>query len=58
MLNPIKTEDQYNLALARVYELMHAEIKENSDEFDELEVVSILIKEYEVKHYPVSSLNL
>jgi len=58
MVKPIKTEDQYNLALARVYELMQTEVKEGSIESDELEVLSILVKEYEVKHYSVSPLNL
>jgi HTH-type transcriptional regulator/antitoxin HigA len=57
MLKPIKTEDQYNEALARVYELMQAEVKENSSESDELEVLSILVKEYEIEHYPIPSPN-
>lgn len=53
MLKPIKTEDQYHKALARVYELMQGEIKENSELSDELEVLSILVKEYELTHYPI-----
>jgi HTH-type transcriptional regulator / antitoxin HigA len=55
MLKPIKTEEQYNDALARVYELMQTDIKEGSAISDELEVISILIKEYEVVKYPVPS---
>jgi HTH-type transcriptional regulator/antitoxin HigA len=57
MLKPIKTEDQYNEALARVYELMQIEVKEDSAESDELEILSILVKEYEIDHYPIPSPN-
>ena len=57
MLNPIKTEDQYDKALARVYELMQGEVKEDTVQSDELEILSILIKEYEIEHYSVPSPN-
>jgi HTH-type transcriptional regulator/antitoxin HigA len=57
MLKPIKTEDQYDEALARIYELMQADVKENSPESDELEILSILVKEYENEFYPVPSPN-
>jgi HTH-type transcriptional regulator/antitoxin HigA len=57
MLKPIKTENQYNGALARIYELMQKEVKEDSVESDELEILSILVKEYETDHYPVPSPN-
>jgi HTH-type transcriptional regulator/antitoxin HigA len=57
MLKPIKTEEQYNQALARVYELMQTDTQENSTESDELEILSILVKEYETEHHPVPSPN-
>jgi HTH-type transcriptional regulator/antitoxin HigA len=57
MTKPIKTEGQYDQALARVYELMQTEVKENSAESDELEVLSILVKEYENEHHPMPSPN-
>ncbi len=57
MLKPIKTEDQYNEALAQVYGLMQADIRENTPESDQLEILSILIKEYENEHYPMPSPN-
>jgi HTH-type transcriptional regulator/antitoxin HigA len=55
MFKPIKTEDQYNYALARVYELMQTEVKEDSVESDELELlsISVKVKEYENRHYPI-----
>ncbi|HVU98741.1 MAG TPA: hypothetical protein VHE34_26140 [Puia sp.] len=54
MLKPIKNKIQYEDALQRVYELMQKNLKPESKESDELEVLSILVKEYELEHYPVS----
>lgn len=56
-IKPIKNEEQYNDALARVYKLMQQDIKEDSSQSDELEVLSLLIKEYEQEHYPVPTPN-
>lgn len=53
MLKPIKNEKQYENALARVYALMQKNLKEGSKEADELEILSLLVKEYELVHYPV-----
>ncbi|GAA3978450.1 helix-turn-helix domain-containing protein [Mucilaginibacter dorajii] len=57
MLKPIKTEQEYDDALARVYELMQTKIIEGSANSDELEILSILIKEHELVHYPVGHPN-
>jgi len=57
MLKPIKNSQQYEDALARVYALMQKNIKPDSKESDELEILSILIKEYENEHYPVPKPN-
>ena len=54
MLDAIKTESQYNEALARIYELMQSDVRENSVEFDELEILSIQVKKYETAYYPIS----
>jgi len=54
MLKPIKTEKEYDNALAHVYKLMQTDIVEGSAISDELEILSLLIKEYELVHYPVS----
>lgn len=53
MLKPIKNDRQYEEALARAYALMQKDIKPDSKESDELEVLSILIKEYENEYFPV-----
>ena len=53
MLKPIKNKRQYEDALVRVYDLMQKNIRAESKDSDELEILSILIKEYELQHYPV-----
>ncbi len=53
MLKPIKTEAQYEAALERVYELLQLDLELGSDLGDELEILSLLVKEYELVHYPV-----
>ena len=54
MLKPIKTANEYDDALARVYELMQTDIAEGSANADELEILSILVKEYELIHFPMA----
>jgi len=49
----IRNDDQYENALARVYSLMQKSNKPGSAASDELEVLTMLIKEYENEHYPV-----
>lgn len=51
MVKPIKNERQYEDALARTYALMQKELKTDSKESDELELLSILIKSYEHEHH-------
>src|ERR1700712_3916260 len=53
MLKPIKTEEQYETALTRVYALMQLDILADTTESDELEILSLLVKEYETEHYPI-----
>ncbi|HEX5001317.1 MAG TPA: helix-turn-helix domain-containing protein [Bacteroidia bacterium] len=57
MLKPIRNNRQYEDALSRAYTLMQKNIKANSKDSDELEILSILIKEYENKHFPVPKPN-
>lgn len=53
MLKPIKSNQQYEAALARTYTLLQKNIRPDSKQSDELEILSILIREYESEHYPV-----
>src|SRR5690606_39380322 len=57
MLKTIKNDQQYEDALARAYALMQKDIKPDSRESNELEVLSILIKDYENEHFPVPKPN-
>ncbi len=57
MLRPIKTEEQYQDGLARAYQLIQLDLAPESLESDELEVLSLLLKEYEQVHYPMPKPN-
>lgn len=49
----IKTKKEHAAALERVYELMQADHPSGSPEFEELELLAVLVEEYEDRHYPV-----
>ena len=53
MIKPVKNNIQYQKALERIYGLMQKDLKINSSESDELEVLSVLVKEYEHIHFPM-----
>ena len=55
MFEAIKTEDQYEQTLARVYDLMQMDLIENSPEFNELKKLVVLVQAYEKEHYPIRS---
>lgn len=54
LIKPIKTESQYENSLQRVFDLMQKEIIPDSKESDELEILSILVKDYENEVYPMN----
>lgn len=49
----IKTRKEHETALARVYELMEKDPKRGSPELDELELLTLVVEDYENKHFPV-----
>ena len=51
-IKPIKTEKDYNQALERLEIIFDAKL--GSAEGDELEVLGILIDQYESEHFPIS----
>ncbi len=55
MPRPIKNNQQYEDALARIYALMQKDIKPGSKNSGKLEMLSILVKAYENQHYPIAS---
>ena len=50
-VEPIHTEEDYEAALARIYELFHS--APGTPESDELESLVDLVEEYEDEHYPI-----
>ena len=53
MIRPIRNEEDYCNALSRVESLMDA--VPPSDAFDELEVLSTLVENYEAKYYAIDA---
>ncbi|OYQ47464.1 helix-turn-helix domain-containing protein [Flavobacterium aurantiibacter] len=51
----LKTEDDYNKASMRLMEIFHAE--PNTPESDELDLLMVLVKDYDDKHYKLPELN-
>jgi HTH-type transcriptional regulator / antitoxin HigA len=51
----IKTEKDYEKASIRLMEIFHA--APNSPEYDELDLLMVLVKDYDDKHYQLPELN-
>jgi HTH-type transcriptional regulator/antitoxin HigA len=52
-IQPIKTEDDYQAALSRLEEIFDA--PDGTPESDELDILGLLVDEYEKEHYPIDS---
>jgi len=52
-IKPIRTQADYKVTLKRIYKLMQSELKVKSEEYDQLELLSILVDEYENNKYPI-----
>lgn len=52
-LKPIKTEEDYRLALKRLEEIFDAKI--GTPESDELDILGLMVNDYEHKHYPIEA---
>ena len=50
-IKPIRTEEDYELAMKRLDKIFDA--SPGTKEGDELEVLALLIEDYENKHYPI-----
>jgi HTH-type transcriptional regulator / antitoxin HigA len=51
-IRPIKTEQDYNMALRRIEELWGAQ--KDSPEGDELDLLITIVESYEMKNYPIA----
>jgi len=50
-IKPIRTEQDYDAALARIEEIWNAEA--GTPESDELDVLAVLVEAYEEEHHPI-----
>lgn len=50
-IEPVKTEDDYERTLARIESLLDA--KPDTPEMDELELLTLMVGDYEGKHHPI-----
>ena len=57
MIKAIKTDNQHQEYLERAYKLMQIDLEPNTSKSDELELLSILIEQYEKKNYPIEPPN-
>ena len=53
VLKPIKTEADYRTALKRLEEIFNA--KPGTPESDELEILGLMVDNYENEHYPIEA---
>jgi HTH-type transcriptional regulator/antitoxin HigA len=53
MLQLIKNDSKHEDTLARINELMQLDLQPDTEESDELEILSMLVKKYEDEHYPI-----
>jgi HTH-type transcriptional regulator/antitoxin HigA len=51
----LRNEDEYDAAVARVNELLHANVEDGSDEAEELLFLSVLIEEFESREEPIEA---
>ncbi len=49
----IKNDEQYETVLSRIYELLQANLVEGSDDDNEIQLLTLLVQDYEKKHYPI-----
>lgn len=54
-IRPIKTEDDYNWAIAEITKYFENEPEVGSPEGDRFDVLATLIEAYEDKHYPIKA---
>lgn len=52
-VKPIRTKKEHKEALLRIQELFDLDPKEGSAQFDELELLAMVVEEYEDLHHPV-----
>jgi HTH-type transcriptional regulator/antitoxin HigA len=54
----LRTEDDYQGAVAEIDRLLDLDPQAPSPEYDRLELLSVLVEEYEARHHPIDDSNL
>ena len=54
-IRPIRTDEDYEVALREIARLMESEPMEGSPEFDKLEILATLVEAYERANYSIQS---
>ncbi len=54
MLKPIRTKKEYKAVLERIYELTQKDLKKDTDDYNELDLLSILVEKYEEENYSIN----
>lgn len=49
----IRTEEEYDSAVAEIDRLLDMDPEQGSEEYDRLELLSVLVQAYEEEHYPI-----
>jgi HTH-type transcriptional regulator / antitoxin HigA len=49
----LRSEEEYEAAIARIDELLRIELEPHSDGWEELRFLSLLVEDYEREHYPI-----
>jgi len=52
-VKPIRTKKEHKAALLRIQDLMDKDLADGSAGLDELELLAMVVEEYEDEHYPV-----
>lgn len=53
MIKEIKTEEEYQEILERIYNLMQKDLTKDSEEMKDLELLAIEVEKYEEKNYSI-----
>jgi HTH-type transcriptional regulator/antitoxin HigA len=54
----LRTKDDYQAAVAEIDRLLDLDPQPPSPEFDRLELLSVLVEDYEARHHPIDDSNL
>jgi HTH-type transcriptional regulator/antitoxin HigA len=54
----LRSEDEYGAAVAEIDRLLDANPQPSSPEYDRLELLSLLVEDYEARHHPIDDSNL